>query len=118
YFISLIVQNQELKCISYLSDLASRDEPQKLPPKSDIYETELFQWVNMEEFKSHSPERSIFRDIWEGNCHFEQHQGQEKVCDTQQDQPLTRTWVATQQVIRGSGISLKMAFAVYQDIDF
>uniref|UniRef100_A0A2K6RGP0 Zinc finger protein 461 n=1 Tax=Rhinopithecus roxellana TaxID=61622 RepID=A0A2K6RGP0_RHIRO len=32
----------------------------------------------MEEFKSHSPERSIFRDIWEGNCHFEQHQGQEK----------------------------------------
>uniref|UniRef100_A0A8C0WGA6 Zinc finger protein 461 n=1 Tax=Castor canadensis TaxID=51338 RepID=A0A8C0WGA6_CASCN len=46
-------------------NLTSRDEPKKLSLKSDIYETKSSQWVILKQFKSHSPERSIFRDIWE-----------------------------------------------------
>ncbi|XP_072604493.1 zinc finger protein 461 isoform X2 [Vulpes vulpes] len=58
-------------------DLVSRYEAKKLSPKRDIYETEPSRWTIMEQFKSHNPEKSIFRDIWERSSQFETQQEQE-----------------------------------------
>uniref|UniRef100_A0A5F9CHB1 Zinc finger protein 461 n=1 Tax=Oryctolagus cuniculus TaxID=9986 RepID=A0A5F9CHB1_RABIT len=58
-------------------DLASREEPTKLLPEKDICEIEPSQG-DWEQIRSHSPERSSFRDIWECRCHFEQQQGQQE----------------------------------------
>ncbi|XP_019656994.1 zinc finger protein 461 isoform X5 [Ailuropoda melanoleuca] len=58
-------------------DLVSRCEAKKLSPKRDIYETEPSRWAIMEQFKSHNPEKSIFRDIWECSSQFETQQEQD-----------------------------------------
>ncbi|XP_058530393.1 zinc finger protein 461 isoform X1 [Ochotona princeps] len=57
-------------------DLAFNKEPMKLLPEKNVYETEPSKWVIMQQIKSHNPETSILKDIWECRCHFVQ-QGQQ-----------------------------------------
>lgn len=56
----------------------SKCEPKKLSPKRDIFETESSHWAIIESFKSHNPDKSIFRDIWECKSQCERQLGKQE----------------------------------------